>query len=162
MIEKTRLDELIKQGATIYYVANRFFDNSGDWYIVEHKLTKTRVKDLGGVENIYKYKRFYETKEEADEYLEFGNITRTERLELPSWEEVKKVLNPENHLDIEFTDTKGNRHALWLSPVQVCVVSFSPDGSYGGTDEPLTKENYTEARRLAVKLFKGENYASEI
>ena len=35
-------------------------------------------------------KDVYENKEEAEWVAEFGNVTRTEKLELPTWEQFKK------------------------------------------------------------------------
>ena len=101
MITKERLEELIEQGATIYDLSSQFepfeidflkvkihgFFNDGVNFYIEcptayngHQLIFCEYKDL------YEFKN----KEDAEEYAEFGNITRTERLELPSWEEIKE------------------------------------------------------------------------
>ena len=84
MIEKNRLEELIEQGATVY-MANRYTEG----IFLDKRNFEVTDKEL-----IFKYKIYavlledlFETKEDAEEYAEFGNITRTERLELPSWEE---------------------------------------------------------------------------
>lgn len=108
-----------------------------------------------GNEEHWDLEDLFETKEEADWENEFGNITRTETLRLPNWEEFQNILRKKGRVDIYFYDTNKQQHALWITMVQICVVDFFSDGSYGGTDEPLTKENYTEACRLCKKLFLG-------
>jgi len=153
MISKERLEELIKQGATIYDIFK------GDIYLVD--LTMAKYYD---VPKYIEYKNDYyncnltrsiddlfETKEEAEEYLEFGNITRTERLDLPTWEEFNKkgcfYFVGKNYSFYQIYKRYNKIHLEW-----------SDDETYYMTIQEwkLTKENYLEARRLCKKLFLGE------
>lgn len=89
----------------------------------------------------------FETKEDAEEYAEFGNITRTERLELPSWE--------------EFNSTKFSYWFMGKNEKEYHLHNVADEIYIGEKFEivfnkPLTRENYNEARRICVKLFKGE------
>ena len=102
MIKKERLEELIEQGAKIYdKYANHLmlfnFEQKDDVGFYSHK---TYIKNghlvcecIGDYDYHFEYclEDLFETKEDAEEYAEFGNITRIERLELPSWEEFNKV-----------------------------------------------------------------------
>ena len=99
MIEKSRLEELIEQGATIYtlfiygvkpYKLNKSF------YIAEadgeESLMTTFFDDNGNIqpELIDYLQDIYETKEKAEWVLKYQRIPRTEYLDLPTWEEFKK------------------------------------------------------------------------
>lgn len=151
MITKERLLELIEQGATIYYCSNEYWDNSGKIKIVEHKLTKNRVKDLGGIVEIISDRRFYETKEQAEWHREFGNIQRTERLELPTWEEIEKDFKSINKFGTyPVIDTYGLYMDIFVDNYcnKFIVLTTLPR-------MPLTKENYIKACRKAKELFLG-------
>lgn len=103
-------------------------------------------------------KKYFKTQEDAEEYAEFGNITRTERLEFPSWEELFK--------QDRLLDCYTQEFAIVKSLSVIGIVLFGVDFTNEiievsiGNDklfiEPLTRENYNEVRRLCVKLFKGE------
>lgn len=161
MIKKERLEELIEQGATIYEakyndvapvsLTNEINIISWRYGVIAFKPMK-KHKWL----NHKYFKNLFETEEEAREHLEFGNITRTERLELPSWEEFNKVstftFKRKDGIDMEI--------AIWDNcPDDNCKtikITRSYDWSACCFEKPLTRENYNEARRLCVKLFKGE------
>ena len=158
MISKERLEELIKEEATIYDIFK------GDIFLVD--LTMAKYYD---VPKYIEYKNDYyncnltrsiedlfETKEEAEWYLEFGNITRTETLELPSWEDFKNFVN-------QYIKFYHNEHTYIL---ESC---FYEDGEetieinccyydYGDNllKLPLNKENYLKACRMAKNLFLGD------
>jgi hypothetical protein len=156
MITKERLQELIEQGATIWS---------------EQFREKFLLKDFtnidfynGFVSCFYKNReliinlnKVFETQEEAEWYKEFGCIERTERLELPTWEEIKHdfIDNQQsggNYCVKEFFG-KEQEYSLdivvWNGEAKVAV---SDDDFY----EPLTKENYILACRKAKELFLGE------
>lgn len=147
MITKERLEQLIKQGATIYYHKLE----SGDYFDrldLTHSWVSNNINDI-------EPDRLFETKEELEFDIEFGNITRTERLELPSWEEIKK----EKHFS--FLDYHWIYRAIEIKNNKI-YFDFSIDGDYYEEDyeqwKPVeaTKENYLEACRMAKKLFLGE------
>lgn len=88
--------------------------------------------------------------EEAEWELEFGNIIREERLELPSWEDRDTCF--------EFTDKDGLETTLVICYGNILVQQYSKDNIL--TTEyfrkPLTEENYIEACKLCKKLFLGD------
>lgn len=155
MISKERLEELIEQGATIW-----IFNKVDGVYSVNLSL-------LGGymlgetcviTENngVLITTHLYETKEEAEWDKEFGCIERTERLELPTWEEIK-------HDFIYNKQSAGNYCVVEFSGFQeysLDIVVYNGDAMITISDEdfyePLTKENYTLACRKAKELFLGE------
>ena len=160
MITKERLEQLIEQGATIWkvpygtpiettlhkysYVCNKL--NLKEDYLMEYSLDDCSYI-MSGI-----LSRLFETKEDAEEYAEFGNVTRTERLELPSWEEIKEkddcFFNSKDYKICLSVNIEGNRIKIFQ-----CVFG---GGNFIIFDKPITRENYNEARRLCVKLFKGE------
>ena len=105
------------------------------------------------------------TQIDAEEYAEFGNIPRTDTIKLPIWEDVKDA----GYDEIFFV--KDNRFdsgivqyyflvAEQTKQIQIMFREIEHIMTIDAYDvifqKPLTKENYNEARRLCVKLFKGE------
>ena len=100
----------------------------------------------------------FDSQEDCEEYWEFGNVTRTEKLELPTWEEVNKSSlytlyfnNPELYLyRVYFNrDTKTISIEEQNEEYLECFTEIE--------NLKFTKENFNKARRLCVKLFKGES-----
>lgn len=154
MITKERLEELIQQEATIYnvssmkYVGERKLNNLV--WIDENNL----CFDKSDYPEIAFLDKLFETKEEAEWYLEFGNITRVEKLTLPTWEYWQKV-SKYGMYAMSFFDKENHYCELQILET-IKVVKWG----YGRTVEfenSATKENYTEACRLCKKLFLGEN-----
>lgn len=153
MISKERLEELIEQGATIYDIFK------GDIYLVD--LTMAKYYD---VPKYIEYKNDYyncnltrsindlfETEEDARWELEM-TATRTETLKLVNWEQFCYEEN-----ETRFTDKLDNR----------CSISYETEllgdnyiavyqNHFTLFRESATKENYTKACELCIKLFKGE------
>lgn len=160
MITEERLKELIEQKAVIYAMKdNKYIYTIGlnqeldvvNWFgSGEYKLCV--VEENGAVVcDIANIEQLFETREEAEWQSEFSNITRTETLKLPTWEEFCKAPNlkfcgAEHNLYHLFSDLKW----LWLEQV------VDEDWTIGLYLERATKENYIEACRLAKKLFLGE------
>lgn len=165
-ISKQRLEELIEQGATIWH------DDFGEIKLNKNTCEVCDVKGWSTGEHIYwalyfEYKYNNETYhhdiniddleedvENGREQLEFGNITRTERLELPSWEDFKKT-----HVFLfESKEKVLMELAVWeCKDNRLIKVTTANDWKVCFFNKPLTRENYDDARRLCVKLFKGEN-----
>lgn len=158
MITKQRLEELIEQGATIYFVYNGNVDEKESVYKDDFILNETYVSIYWTTRSHQvKYENLFETKEEAEWHKEFGCIERTERLELPTWEDVSKdfislkvatgqypvVEFGDNSIEIIVNVNKDIRVVLWSDFI-------------GNFVAPLTKENYTLACRKAKELFLGE------
>lgn len=146
MITKEHLEELIKEKATIYYKGGikkpQFYKWSGYWF-TDYSIFHEKL-------NIwYELKDLFETKEEAEWYLKFGNITRTETLKLPSWEEFK---------EIRFVEFFYNEYDYMLQyqniSQKIAVYDRNNKGDYFLME--ATKENYIEACKLCKKIFLGE------
>ena len=109
------------------------------------------------------------TISEAEFCAKYKNIQRTETLDLPTWEEAKidklvqigEVKNGCWDLIKSFTDKMNNEmfeFSLSSDDYNQFYLSVNnEDSSYKDLFyKPLTYENYLEACRLCVKLFKGE------
>lgn len=149
MIEKERLEELIREETIIYYI----------WYtkyapymrISECKLNNKMyvdddilcLEDCDDGEILY-LNDIFETKEELDWHIEFGCIERTERLELPTWEEFWN-----SGQTIWFTGKDGGQYGLSQYNREILL-----NDAYIGY---LDKESYYKACRKCKEIFLGEN-----
>lgn len=150
MITKERLEELINKCATIYmaraytegvYLMPENFEVNEKELIFKYKIYAVPLEDL------------FETEEEAKWFAEFGCIERTERLELPTWEEFKN---------------KKTKHVCFMGKDTFCffelyedkqknrLILLDHDCDYEYFNEELTKENYTTACGLCKEFFLGE------
>jgi hypothetical protein len=145
MITKERLEELIEQEATIYFIYNNNVDEKEGVYKDDFILSETYVSIYWNTRSHQiKYEYLFETKEDAEWYREFGCIERTERLELPTWEESKECDTICCFGDVAFDYfVHDNTYGLY----QDCRKLL---------DLEATKENYTLACRKCVELFLGE------
>ena len=159
MITKERLEELVKnadRNSIIWGVTDYTYHKSKPALRIEYfelynmpTFYKNNIDKL--FEN-YNNTEFFEIKEEAEWYLEFGNITRTEILNLPTWEELQKDLDKrigdywiaDNFYFIFIYDKRDFNSQIILR---------TKDENYNWN---ATKENYIEACRLCKKLFLGE------
>lgn len=158
MITRERLQELIKNNARIFYIINNSqicilkLDNSYGISVDEYNKAnncKPMLYHSGYVyQDICEAEKCFESKEDAEWWLQYGNITRTETLSLPSWEEAKEKMG-----SVMFYIKTGNI-LFGVSDDRTRIFIQSDETLF---DKPLTKENYTEACRLAKKLFLGEN-----
>ena len=156
MIDKGQLEELIKQGATIYttyggYISEINLHNKYDYVTDNYLFEANMVAGEVGYRK-YPFNMLFETREEAEWHKEFGNIERTERLVLPTWEEIEKDFNAINKFGtypvVEFNSGYMDIFVDNYSK-KFIVVTAQPR-------KPLTKENYTVACRKAKELFLGE------
>lgn len=167
MIEKSRLAELIKEGATIYTPFYTFCRISDLVKVMSYKLNKSfYIAEADGEERlminfidkngniqpefIAYLQNLYETQKEAEWALKYQRITRTEELNLPTWEEFMQ----EDKM-VAFTTYPRNYHLLKYGNY-IVIRSFYGHGGMDIFVEPLTEENYIKACDLCVKLFKGE------
>lgn len=138
MITKERLEELIEHGATIYSV------DTSNKTILSFKICKNE-NDIKLTEKQYAFfKKCFETKGEAEWHAEFGCIERTDRLELPTWEEFWN-----SGQTIWFTGKDGGQYGLSIYNREILL-----NDTYIGY---LDKENYTLACRKCKELFLGES-----
>ena len=161
MITKERLEELIEKGATIYdKYANALmllnFEQKDD---VGYYSQKTHIKNeylvfehIGDYDYHFEYclEDLFETKEDAEEYAEFGDITKTTQLSYVSWEEFK---NRDRNFSFR---TYPYDYYCYTDGRYVEIKEYYRSSDRVIFSKKLTRENYNEARRLCVKLFKGE------
>lgn len=161
-ISRERLEELIKEGKTIYSLDTKLY-GPVKWLELENKLDSLEFNKDGEVKlfiidngwwHWFNLKDLYEDVEDVKWFLEFGNITRTERLDLPSWEEFRVIGG------FVFYDYKQNPISvkICLDPVNVapcndCIYIADSKNEY--FCKPKTKENYIKACRKAKELFLG-------
>lgn len=149
MIEKSRLVELIGQGATIYR-------KYADVNVYELKLNKSihsvdnahlwKKQNNGTIKKCgYPFENLFETREEAEWNLKFGDITRTETLSLPRWEEFV------DNDWVEFTDKCYHSWRIFYDGNYITV-----SNEFGHYDFDYNKDGYIKACELAKKLFLGE------
>lgn len=158
MIQKNRLEELIKQGATIYCPYYIYYDgvelDNKDYVDDEFLYIFRQVWKKESGYDKFPFKCLFETKEDAEFAKEFQNITRTETLNLPTWEMFIK-------LGIPFEFTSKNGECFYL---EICneeridkIEIYNKIGFISNVFSALaTKENYFEACKIAKKLFLGE------
>ena len=162
MISKERLQELIKQEATIwvenqycnayavelshyYYVA--ITDNKESLMFLDYSIQEDDPESVfvDYLENLY------ETKEDAEFAREFKNITRTETLNLPTWEELNIID------EIKIYGENGKQYLVQADEYDISI--YASDGYdfllYKRFER--TKDNYIKACTIARKLFLGES-----
>ena len=147
MITKQRLEELIEQGATIWTV-----NGSGNINPVKtNKTCEIQRQYLMKEGQIYSYiEQTFETQEDAKWHKEFGNITRTERLELPTWEEFKK----EEYFKFGNTEIFTCQGVLLIKTKKTSINDIVYDDLV--FQKKFDKENYILACRKCKELFLGE------
>ena len=151
MITKNRLEELIKEGATIYNVD--YNSNSVEPINLLFTTIDGNTRHIKGEED----GTIFETRKQAEWALKY-HATRIEYLDLPTWEEF-------------ITEDKYNCYGILIFIFNnYRLIAKLPDedndtefiGIEGGNTElyhwdKATEENYIKACNLCVKLFKGES-----
>jgi len=167
MISKEQLQQLIKQGATIYKLNH--LENKIETVLLDKKdyigigFSNEDVYVRGNPESKfygawYKLEDLFETEEDARWEIKM-TTTRTETLKMPKWEEMTTENNEYNYYG------SSDTHYFSFDNYRL-IVSLEEDCEYIGIDvcgntelhhwEDVTKENYIEACKLCLKLFKGE------
>ena len=168
MITHERLKELIEKGATIW--SNNHCPikliNDGDHIIelfdkslyVAEKFENCQHTVWWWEDYTIGFNDLYESEEDSKWVEEFACIKRTERLELPTWEEINSKLTQNSSITF-FEDKK---HLGFITPLKVIVINnydtWTPNHLFL---EPLTKENYTLACRKAKELFLGKQEVND-
>ena len=155
MISKERLEELIEQGATIYeakYHNINPVNLSQKIRCINYRYGMISFEPSPKEKYLcHKYfKNLFETEEDALWELEM-TATRTETLKLPKWEEfIETNYFPTIYCEYcqKITMTISNDEFFLFSDIlhdEECIFR-----------KPLTKENYIEACKLCLRLFRGE------
>lgn len=147
MIAVKRLKELWNDDADVWRIG---------WTNEGKKPISRKVREVYTSKStiIHDTKDWFETKEDAEWGLEFGNITRTETLCLPAWEEVER--DSKDRLG-EFPICECSSINMYLMlrgqlGIDQIIVATMKRMYYF----KLTKEDYIKACRLAKKTFLGE------
>lgn len=156
MITKNRLEELIQKEITFYVVCWGkiktilpndlvYMDIEEDTICYEVVDDAPRTTDLG---------HLFETREDAEWYLEFGRIQRVERLKLPTWEELNNILQTQKYFEVNFKN-KYETVSFFVNECQIAVMQQGHN-YLSGLDKEFNKENYILACRKCKALFLGE------
>lgn len=167
MITKERLEELIEQGATIWHweygkLRERELNKSYHINIFMNKewLCKSYCDfdDDVRITHIAPFFEVFETKGEAEWHKEFSCIERTERLELPTWEEdVRKDILFSASGGIRYIFMKKIKTGYSIEKENPYIIRIQKIGEHDNfIDYEYTKENYTLACRKCKELFLGE------
>lgn len=169
-ISNERLEELIKQGATI--VRNSVdWDSGNPMGIDEIKLDNNYKITANNCNNGYflmyngihtsnlveDLKNLYENIDDYNWHKGFGCIERTDFLRLPTFEDFSKW---EKSVPFYHNGTRYSMYVLVKNRnTNNCrIIIRADDGEQDWLvfEEPLTKENYIKACRKAKELFLGE------
>lgn len=153
MITKDQLEELIKQDSVLYWL---FRDDIllVDTTLINKIYGDVAIEYLDATYNCnltVNISDLYENREDVAEKREFGSVFRTERLEFPNWEDVK-----DKGVNVYFDNPRKDiSYELYIDIVKSGIFVEKNDEVIFLAS--LSRENYNEARKLCVKLFKGES-----
>ena len=153
MIKKERLEELLKQGATIYE-AYPYDDveeiNLGDTEYFNYELKERTLR----VEN-KEFKYLFETKEDAEFASEFGFIEKPFRLHFMPWNKLKTMVEDRYFVNDTIYFMIDSIYKFCVDKKNVCIYTRDFESTQWITlfNKPLTKENYILACRKCRELF---------
>lgn len=165
MITKERLEELIKEEKTIYYVNNYYnkveeiFLNCAYEIIDNDERNCLTTYDIDLFYNVtYEFDKLFETKEEA-EFVQKFHTSKTIYFEPPTWEEFLKTESIEKPANWSCGDIDIILHKKYKTfglEDEIAVINgFNYRGfnyiNKNGIDN--RKEKYYEALEYAKKLF---------
>ena len=151
-ISKERLEELIKEGATVYSLDKQvkypipIFLKDGENIVVNDNELVNSVRVIDKIENLY------ETQKQAEWHLKY-HATRTEELNLPMWNEF--IIYNEN-IGVSFVGEDWEVYELSndIDIYHKPTILLTADGECF-KEWKSTEENYEKACDLCLKLFKG-------
>ena len=157
MITKERLEELIEEDAVIYWIfrgdilsvdltlINRIYGG-----IALEYFDATYNCNLTG--NLYD---LYEHREDAEEEREFHYVSKVITIKFPMWKDLEKDFDKLENGTYTIAEYKHlfSMNLKISKPGTSQILLFTDDEKYNWN---LSRENYNEARRLCVKLFRGE------
>ena len=152
-ITKERLDELIKEGATVYSLDKQvkypipIFLKDGENVVVNDNELVNSVRVIDKIENLY------ETQKEAKWHLKY-HATRIEELNLPYWTDIVRHKDDDVYKIASFRTKNGNTYNLLFKKGALSL--WNVRESRVIWVYLATEENYTKLCDLCVKLFKGE------
>ena len=155
MVTKERLEELIKQDDKKIYWLSKGNSSSAVSVIKEYNnLREFASLILESIDNIEE--SVFETKEEAEEYLEFDTTQKSETLLMCDWNVAK---DKKCGYCADFW-VDGSNYSMLISGDIIYIQEEYYSNEKWNKDilfkESLNRENYDKARRLCRKLFLGE------
>lgn len=171
-ISKERLEELIEQGATIWsedwneeVVLSKKNCEIHDIYDERNRpfMTKLFVREDDIHCPSYDIRSLTEDVGTGLWQLEFGKITRTETLNLPTWGQVQTMELKNNEMIVTYTlpqkiwenlDIDNIERYIRINRAINILLCMDENGFW--KPFPYTKDGYLSACRLAKKLFLGE------
>lgn len=147
MIKKERLEELIKQRAKIWGIGK-----SNNVFCVGLKFRTNTLRDTEWYKNkLEVYSKFFETKEDAEWCVKYGEVTKTETISFPTYEKIMQDLKGKTGT---YTIIDASNVLLEVNLGKYCV-----DQIYLYTNEDkfnwnLSKEGYEQACERCVHEFK--------
>ena len=166
-IKNERLEELIKEGAFIFYIYNeksigiikldKSYGISVDKYNEINKCKPVFYHKGNVYQDICDADKIFETKKQAEWALKYHAV-RIETLDLPTWEEftsmdnsiIRFYVRERNYSMYIFVKNKKTNNCRILIRVD------NGEQDWLVFEEPATEENYEKACDLCLKLFKGE------
>ena len=157
MISEQRLKELIAQHGKVYQLCgNRIYvENLNDSHFVGISDDELSLKQRynGHEEDLIDYARcLFETREAAEWHIEFGNIERTDTLNLPSPDK----LDGYSSFATYFLNPLGKAYKLLVNFPCNYIGLFEVDKQDVKLLKSATLENYTLACRKAKQIFLGD------
>ena len=161
MITKERLEELIKEDATIYnaqinlmgngYIVKEIKLDHTNEYFIENNALKARVPNKPQFRpiTIGNIKRLYEFEKDAEWKSKYQYKTRIEELDLPMWEEFKDY---NENVSVSFVGEDWYVYELSIENNE--IVLHQDEDLWLRWD--FNEENYIKACDLCLKLFEGE------
>lgn len=176
MIEKERLQELIEQEATIWFVYKGNVDMKEGIYKDDFILGETHLSIYWSTRShALNYEDLFETQEEAEWHKEFGCIEKPQYLKFPNWKQIESSIEYMrkfglNHNDRVLARIITNDSIYYFKLCKdLDLFTFELKQTYIGDDlceqirdkfpknlGKATKENYYEACKLVKILFLGE------
>ena len=159
MIDKKRLERLINKGATIYeakYGKINEVSLKREIRFVDYKSGIISFEPYPGEKYLFhKYlKRLFETKPEANWFLEFGDIKNSDKLSLPYYKNFMKEYDKNFHYSIQFYSSKSKTcYKLYLASLIEKIVILDCIEKKEIFSKKNNVKNYTDACRLCKKLY---------
>ena len=165
MIEKERLEELIRQGATVWsltFESEITLNEKCYVYLDANCDYRLFAFDAFGCQAITYLEDLEEDVETVKFKCKYQNITRTETLSLPTWEEFEQksyfdfIASDGRNIIIEQTLLVDFAEEDCLSDFNLVVSDWNGYSHKALFRGDYTKESYTKACELCRKLFLGE------
>lgn len=154
-ISKERLEELIKENATVYWLAGKMVLNihlDSSYYVSDanilcHKRSEDEKNCVEHIEDLY------ETQKQATWALNH-HATRTEELDLPIWENIVEHKDDDIYKIASFRRKNGMLYNLLFKRGDLML--WGVQELMNVWIDLATEENYTKLCDLCLKLFEGE------